>query len=71
MIQGYAVERGFKELAKKEFKNKTIERKIYFYKVVCLVDGKEQNLKDRSCSDPGNGCHPRVHYHRDIRIPCR
>ena len=33
-------------MAKKEFKNKTIERKIYFYKVVCLVDGKEQNLKE-------------------------
>lgn len=28
------------------YKNKSIERKIYFYKVVCLVDGKEQALND-------------------------
>ena len=28
-------------MAKKELKNRTVERKIYFYKVVCEVDGTE------------------------------
>lgn len=30
----------------KNYKNKEIERKIYFYKATCFVDGQEQSLKE-------------------------
>lgn len=33
-------------MAKKDNKNKSVERKIYFYKVICIVDGVEKQINE-------------------------
>lgn len=33
-------------MAKKDNKNKSVERKIYFYKVICVVDGIEKQINE-------------------------